>query len=248
MTGELASCQRPGDAVLLITAGHNDVGRGKEAGDLFAGPDDWHARLPLLRAGRARGSSCSRQIVPTSCELSLVLADQSPSCRSTPTRSQAAWLPSRELLGARDVTFGLGGTGTAGIARAALSGSAVLRAGERSVVKPIAWRPPLIAMPVFQGVADSTALTPAVRDALLAGANGGGNRSLIGLVLALVVVSLWLLVPRIGWVEPPARPAVHREPATTTKSMPATLAPDPVPARKPEDITHQTARRTAMHR
>ena len=101
-------------------------------------------------------------------------------------------------------------------------------------------------MPTFQGIADSGALSPALREVLIAGGSGT-ERPLIALVIAILALSVWLLVPRLAWIDRDERGPAPREPAITRSDTLVGELVETAP-RKPEDITHQTARRTAMHR
>jgi hypothetical protein len=239
--------------VLLVTAGANEVGRGRgaAAAGLLAGPDG------LSQAARAVAQSGQRiwiiSLAPDRASDELrTLAGPEGSAVAVPLDPNALVVAlvgiSREFRASRDLTVGVVGPGPAGLARTALAGIATLRVDDQTAIaRPISWRPPLMALPTFRGVADSTALPSAVRDALLTGSNAGGNRPVIALLIALLLASVWVLVPRLGWAEP-ASVAVAREPSATTTIGAAPPPGEAIAPRKPEDITHQTARRTAMHR
>lgn len=64
---------------------------------------------------------------------------------------------------------------------------------------PVSWRPPLIALPLFAGVADSASLPDAVRDALAAGEDPPGIRGVVALLLVGCAGLLVLFVPRFAW-------------------------------------------------
>jgi hypothetical protein len=66
------------------------------------------------------------------------------------------------------------------------------------------WRPPVLALPAFSGVADSASLPDAVRDAVVSGAELPSARVPIALLLLLLAVLLVTFVPRFLW-------ATHRE-------------------------------------
>lgn len=86
-----------------------------------------------------------------------------------------------------------------------LGSSAGPEAAAVSIVRvPATWRPPLLALPAFTGVADSSALPAPVREAIAAGAEPPGVRPLMLLVLVATGGLLVLFVPRFLWT-------VHRE-------------------------------------
>ncbi|MGH7524314.1 MAG: hypothetical protein ACREK8_08415 [Gemmatimonadales bacterium] len=153
----------------------------------------------------------------------------------------------RELSRGRQLTFGLGATEAVALGRTAMTGHVELRQGSTVLaVRRISWRPPLLAMPVFQGVADSNALSPALKEILLVGGNSS-MRSLVALLMGLLVISAWLLVPRLGWTEEEIQ-VKRSHPSSVTRSDTVTSAVVETAPRKPADITQQTARRTAMKR
>jgi hypothetical protein len=64
---------------------------------------------------------------------------------------------------------------------------------------PAKWRPPLLALPAFVGVADSASLPAPVRDALATGADPAGIRALIAVLLLVSSVLMIMYVPRFAW-------------------------------------------------
>lgn len=160
--------------------------------------------------------------------------------------SDAACLRARALVGGGQVTFGAGADGVAGLARTATrrAGTLTFPDGTRQV-ELLSWRPPLMAMPTFRGVADSASVSPALRDAILIG-TGGSNRPVIALLMAVILTFAWLLVVYLGRRD--AGPAAARERSTTTRTGAAGAAGDEGAPRTPEEITKQTARRTALGR
>ena len=108
------------------------------------------------------------------------------------------------------------------------------------------WRPPLIALPAFRGIADTAALSPAMREASLSGNVGSSNRPVIAVLLTVVLAFAWMLVARLGWRDPEVTPARIHETATRAAGTAAAL-PEAAP-RKPDEVTHVTARRTALRR
>jgi hypothetical protein len=103
-------------------------------------------------------------------------------------------------------------------------------------------------MPTFQAVAEPSGLSPALREALLLGVGAGSNRPFVALLMAVLVAGIWLLALRVGWRESLGAVPVVRERASTTRTLATGVKTEEGAPRKPEDITHQTARRTAMSR
>lgn len=132
--------------------------------------------------------------------------------------------------GVKRQVVAVGADGIAGLGRIAL----------------VAWRPPLIAMPAFRGVADSSLLAPAVREALIIGTVGDSDRPVIALLLATLLAFVWFAVRRLGWDEMELAPKRERE--ATARTTIAGAADDEAPPRSPDDVTRQTARRTALRR
>jgi hypothetical protein len=246
------SVRSSGGGVLVITMGRNDVGRGKDATDLLAGD------VGLSQASTGVGSARQRTwIVALNPAAPLdelrTLAGPAGSVYTVALDPNAIAsrlaAVAREFVSARELTFGVGAIGAAALGRTAVPGSVALHVdANRAAVAALAWRPPLIAMPAFQGVAEPAALSPALREALLLGVGGGGDRPFVALLIGVLVAGIWVLAPRLGWRDSfVANPAV-RERATTTRTAVTGVKSEEGPPRKPEDITHQTARRTALRR
>ena len=101
-------------------------------------------------------------------------------------------------------------------------------------------------MPAFRGVADSSLLAPAVREALIIGTVSGSDRPVIALLLATLLGFIWFAVQRLGWDE--NEMVQKREHGATTRTAVAGAPDDEASPRSPEDVTRQTARRTALRR
>jgi hypothetical protein len=156
--------------------------------------------------------------------------------------SDAPCLRSSEAIGARRVVFDAGADGVAGLARTTMR--RVTATGAPGI--EMAWRPPLLAMPTFRGTADSASLSPALHEALLLGNGGGGNRELVALLIAVLLGFAWTLVFRLGAHDADAAPA--RDRPTATRTGIASASAEEAPPRGAEDVTQQTARRTALGR
>ena len=238
--------------LLVISMGRNDLGRGKDAADLLAGP----AGLSQAAAGVA---STGPRIWILALSVNAPMAELHAMAGPAGSAYSVALDPNaialrlaaiaREFIGARELTFGVGALGTAALGRTAAIGSAALSVGAtRAAVAALAWRPPLIAMPAFQAVAEPSALSPALREALLLGVGAGSNRPVVALLMAVLVAGIWVLALRVGWRQSTVAAPTARERSTTTRTGAAGVTTEEGPPRQPEDITHQTARRTALRR
>ncbi|HEY8061573.1 MAG TPA: hypothetical protein VID74_02190 [Gemmatimonadales bacterium] len=248
---ELRAAPGSEGGVLIITAGRDQQGgagaptarRNQESEGAAAASAAVQAasrRIWLIALAPAELGAELRTLAGPMGEVSTIPVD--PNALSNQL-SMVAW----DLPQPRQLVFGLGATEAGFLGRSSLFGSAELGVGTGArVLHPLFWRPPLMAMPTFQGVADSGALSSDLKEVLLVGGNGT-DRPLIAFLLALVVVSIWVLLPRLAWMDRDAQAVASPESMTRANDTVAPGAPETAP-RKPEDITHQTARRTAMHR
>jgi hypothetical protein len=207
------------------------------------------ARVQLVRCTAGSDAPCLRTVAL------LAWAGRAVTSQVDLTVERTAWtgsiagevlVPTGTIPVGRDFIFGISGGGVANLARATAVGSITIRLSRDTVARnAIDWRPPLIAMPAFQGVADSAMLSPAFREAMVVGMPGGGDRPMIAVLLLTVVGCGWVLLARLGWSEPVIPPR-ERLPG----SPPTFVAPPPPAAepRRPEEITNQTARHTALRR
>ena len=238
--------------VLIVSMGRNDVGRGKAAAGLLAGSTGLTAA--------ANGVSATGQRVwimaldgnaPTDELGTLAGAGGSAAAISLDPNAIANRLAaiSREFIATREWTFGVGAIGSGTLGRTAAFGSVRLRVGDRRIaVATLTWRPPLLAMPVFRAVAEPAALSPALREALLLGVGAGSNRPIVALLVAVLVAGAWLLAVRMGWRDFAVVAVTGSAGSTTTRTTTTSVTTEEGPPRRPEDITHQTARRTALRR
>jgi hypothetical protein len=107
------------------------------------------------------------------------------------------------------------------------------------------WKPPLIAEPGFAGVADSLALPAGVRRALGAGSSDLVVRLTVAATLLIFVLAIVLSLPRLTWGDPAPVARARRTAAPTATADMGGVERLP---RSPDDITLQTARRTALDR
>jgi len=160
--------------------------------------------------------------------------------------SDAPCFQASGITGTTPRVIGVGVDGLTGLGRGAFRRAVVLRRGADSVASAMSWRPPLLAMPTFRGVADSALLAPILRDALIAGTLGGTDRPVITIILATLIGMLWLAVGRLGWHDD--EPLTARSKDSTMRTAISGSPADEAPPRKPDDVTRQTARRTALRR
>lgn len=239
-------------ALLVLTAGRNQVGRGRDAARFLAGDSGLQiaARSAAARGIRtwvvAVGADSTAAMLRTLAgpRGSVFLEPADPNALAARLRAIA-----REFIGERHLTFGVTGDGVAGLARLSAVGTVTLRGeGDTTAATPVEWRPPLLAMPAFRGVADSAALGDALQEAMLLSPLGGSNRPMIALLLAAIVASGWLLLGRLGWREPAPVASARDRGGSPTRTGSVTPLVAPAAPRRPEDITQQTARHTALRR
>jgi hypothetical protein len=140
-------------------------------------------------------------------------------------------------------------TGTA-LGRTALRGVVMLDVGRRAVVTvPATWSPPRLALPMFEGVADTLSLPAAMRDALAAGGEAASVRPMMALVLALTGLMLVVFVPRFLWHvqrdsdEDMARQVIAARALLSTQELEELRgkAPREGKPRHPDEPTHESA-------
>ncbi len=238
-------------AILLVTDGRNEVGFARDDPGLLAGPDGLaRARAALEASGQKIWIMGVGQHVAADELASLaggggvaVIARLDPNAMA-----ERLAVISRELRGARELTFGVSGGAAASLARAPWVGAAAAwRDGRPLVTQALAWRPPLYALPAYDGVADAASLPAGMRDAGTGAAGGPGTRLLIALSMGLVGALLWVFVPRVAWMGSSVLPtaAEPAAPASAPRKAPAEaenasgLRRDvqEAPPRKPSDVT-----------
>jgi hypothetical protein len=219
------------------------------------------ARFRLVRCGPHRDAAC----VATRLTLSPAASVGAPANARTNAHANAQWSAQlagvamvgpeqRVVSGAQqpDITpvFGAPVLPTSSLARVALSGAITLTTNDRVVVRvPVTWRPPLLALPAFVGVADTAALPDPVREALAAGAEPPGIRGLVALLLAIMAALLMVFVPRFAWPEHReseedlARQLAASRALLSTQELEQLRgkAPSEAKPRKPEEPTKETA-------
>jgi hypothetical protein len=250
VAGAVAAAPGSRGAILLVTDGRNDVDRPGDDAGLLAGPDG------LRQAADAAARSGSRiWIMGVGDNLSAAeigtLAGQRGSAAtvSLDPNAMAARLASiaRELRGVRELTFGVPGGAAAALARAPWFGTAAAwKDGRPVVTHTLVWRPPLYALPAYEGVAEPSSVPPELRDAAGVGASAGSVRWLMALCFGVVGVVLWVVVPRYAWAgdgllsPAPPRAAPRAEPAAAPAQSGGLHAGiSEAPPRKPTDVTQE---------
>lgn len=240
-------------AILLVTDGRNDVGHPRDDGGLLAGAEGLRSAAAAASGSGARiwimgvGSSLSEAEIAT-----LAGVAGSATTVSLDPNAMAARLSgiARELRGFRELTFGVGGGAASALARAPWLGTAAAwDAGKPVVTQPLAWRPPLFALPAYEGVAAGASLPAELRDVAAGGVGAGGMRWLMALFFALMGAVLWLVVPRYAWarsalaagapVASPAPRARASRPAPVGDTSGLRRDVQEAPPRKPGDITRE---------
>lgn len=248
-------------AILLVTDGRNDVGHPGDDPGLLGGSAALADAARTTEAGGSRvwilgvGGNLSRDEIAT-----LAGRHGEALTVSLDPNAMAARLAAigRQLRPGRTLTFGAQGGGTSALARAPWLGTAALWAGGRPVVtQPLAWQPPLFALPAFEGVAPVATVPAALRD-LAAGAPQAGMRWPMAALFVLGGLVLWVAAPRFAWARPPREarpaPAARAEPAAAPPADSGALRRDVQEAapRKPGDITQEfpvfSAASTPSHR
>ncbi len=226
--------------LIVISSGRNDPPRGRDSVQVGAVGAD--VRIWLLVLGTQGAAADLDSLLPANAELRRVPINPN----AVTSRLGAI---SRELTSERVFTFGTGMVGGAALGRSLLRGRVALHAGASTeLATTLAWRPPLVALPVFTGVASPASLSPALRESMLLGAPAGNDHALVALLMALVVGCSWALATRYTRVEPVTAAPAAKEHATTSRTAAASMSESEGLPRRPEEVTHQTARRTALRR
>ena len=238
-------------AVLLVTDGRNDVGHARDDPGLLAGEEGLRSAAAAAAGSGSRvwimgvGDNLSAAEITTLAGSRGTAATVSLDPNAMAERLNAI---ARELRGARELTFGVGGGAAAALARAPWMGTAAAwRAGKPVLTQTLSWRPPLFALPAYEGVLAAASLPAELGDVATAGIPASGLRWLMVLFFALVGAVMWLVVPRYAWGLPAPAPAAAAMPAPGPKSRkPAAADPaglrrdvEEAPPRRPGDVTRE---------
>jgi von Willebrand factor type A domain-containing protein len=237
-------------AILLVTDGGNDV-RGSSDPGLLDGESGLQQAIDAARGpGRGIwilgvGHSIAADVLRRIAGTNFVATEATP----VEIGRQLDGIV-REFRGARDLTFGAAGGDADALARAAWRGTAALFVADSAVVsRELSWRPPYFAMPAYEGVADSAALTPVLRETLSGAVRATGVHWMIAAAFALIGVLFGTLVPRLAWIgdaspedaAPPA--AVPERPKMVVARAAAVPAPVPFAGGLRRDVTESAPRR-----
>lgn len=245
-----AATEGAAGAILLVTDGRNDVGHPGDDPELLGGAD---GRAEAARTAEESGDRVWILGVGgnlSSDEISTLAGRRGHAMTvSLDPNAMAARLAtiSRQLRNERTLTFGAAGGGSAGLARAPWQGTAALWiAGRPVVTQPLAWQPPLFALPAFEGVAPAGTVPAELGDLAAGSGLPGGMRWPIAALFGLAGAVLWIAVPRFAWARPTAVATPPAEPAATRQAAPppqdaGALRRDVQEAapRKPEDVTQE---------
>ena len=258
--------------LLVLTDGRNDVAGRRDDPGLLAGATGraaardaversghqlWIVGAGNVDAAELRGLA-GRQGQPYIIALNPVLLTESLTSVA------------REIGTVRELSFGLSSGSRLRLARARTLGAvryrgAAVNDGGREFTRLLAWRPPLIALPAFEGIADSTNLPVEVRAVVDVAGTDAGRRWMLVIFFALFGVLLGGALPRLAWSVPaapviappvgtgeaaavPGAPAGGRggaPPAATAPTVGSGLRSDvhEVAPRKPDEVTASSARR-----
>jgi Mg-chelatase subunit ChlD len=233
--------------LLVLTDGRNDVGHPGDEPGLLAGPQ---GRAQAVDAVRRSGVPVWMVGIGNGVDTGELAALAGP--RGTP--HTVAFDPVRlgrtlgelraSLASARQVTAVLPADARARLAR----GEIAVRVehavrGASGTPHTVRWRPPLMALPAFAGVASPArplATLAAMQDEL----PGGGTLPVFAILATLLAV-LWWIVPPLIW--PVRRSAVTTPPARSHREGFAVRAGvREAPPRRPSDVTAALARRIVV--
>jgi Mg-chelatase subunit ChlD len=182
--------------------------------------------------------------------------------------SQSLTSIAQEISTVRELSFGLSTGSRLRLARARTLGAIRYRAtggAEVGFTRLLGWRPPLLALPAFEGSADSASLPAEVRAVVDVTKTDSSRRWMLAIFVGLIGVLLGGAVPRLAWTAPVvpvvAVPVVEGEGAaapsgaTSAASTPAAAAGaasglegglrrdvHEVAPRKPDEVTGSFAR------
>ena len=209
--GAAAGTTRGG--LLVVTDGKNDVSGRRDDPGLLAGVsgrtvardavDKSGQSLWIIGAGKVDAAElralAGPQSPPYIIELSPILLHQSLTSIAS------------EISTARELVFGLTSGSRFRLARARTVGGIRFQestASGASFSRSLAWRPPLLALPAFEGVADSASLPAEVRAITGFGEGESSRRWLLVIFFALNGVLVGGALPRFAWAAPHSPTAV----------------------------------------
>jgi Mg-chelatase subunit ChlD len=224
-------------ALLVLTDGRNDVGRPEDEPGLLAGAEGREravdavrrSGVPVWMVGIGSGAD-EAELAALAGPLGRAHMGASDSVRLARTLGELR----SALATTRAVTAVLPAASRPRLAR----GEAVVRVGSGALLEPrdFRWRPPLIALPAFAGVASPSRPTAAGEPA--------ANVGLVTAFFATLMALLWWVVPALIWpVQRPLQPAGRRR-GSRRGVRPGVQE---APPRRPSDITASVAQRIVVH-
>lgn len=233
-------------ALVVITDGDNDVGHPGDDAGLLAGDQG------LARAAQAVDRS---PVVVNLIGIGNLNGQTLATLAGSRGRKYLVTLDAYELAkplaGVRDYFWSSWevavplGIAREGLGRGLAYLTPVLARGGQSYSSPALWRPPVLALPAFGGVAPADFALATMERAT--GARGLDRRVPLALMVGVLLLLLWLVVPRLLW---PPLAAVPAEGAAPAKPKAAAVKPGglrldvkEVGPRKPTDVTAAKARK-----
>jgi hypothetical protein len=205
--------------LVVVTDGRNDVAGRRDDPGLLAGEAG-------RRIARAAVDSSAQQLWIIGAgnvdagELRALAGDKGQPyiiALSPTLLTQSLTSIAREVSTARELVFGLSSGSRLRLARARTAGALRFRAtaeGGETFTRLLGWRPPLVALPAFQGVADSASLPPEVRAVMDLGGSDTDRRWMLAVFFALAGLLLAGTLPRLLWSGPVAPPAAAAAPSS----------------------------------
>ncbi|HEX8829568.1 MAG TPA: vWA domain-containing protein [Longimicrobium sp.] len=239
LAGRLRAAPEKEVALLVLTDGRNDVGKPEDEPGLLAGAE---GRERAVDAVRRSGVPVWVVGIGSGVDQAELAALAGPLGRAHVGASDSVRLARTlgEIRGAlatkRAVTAVLPASSRSRLAR----GEAVVRveSGALFESRDFRWRPPLMALPAFAGVA-----TPS-RPLVTAADEPRTNVRLVTAFFATLLALLWWVVPALIWpVQRPLQPAVRRR-GSRRGVRPGVQE---APPRRPSDITAAVAQRIVVH-
>lgn len=225
--------------LLVLTDGRNDVGGPADEPSLLAGAEGRERAVDAVRRNGVPvwmlgigGGVDETELAALAGPVGRVHVAASDSLRLARTLG--------ELRGAlattRAVTAVLPGSSRPHLAR----GETEVRVGSRALLesRDFRWRPPLMALPAFAGVARPS------RPLVTAADEPAETVPLVAAFFGTLLALLWWVVPALIWpVQRPLQPAVRRR-GTNRGLRPGVQE---APPRRPSDITASVAQRIVVH-
>jgi Mg-chelatase subunit ChlD len=246
--------------VLLITDGRNDVAGRRDDRGLLSGPEGRNAAsetarrsgqsLWLVGAGKVDAAELSALAGAGGRPYIIAL--------NPIVLTQSLTSVARQITTARALVFGVPSGSRVRLARARTPVAVRFRAptgGAAEFTRLVPWRPPLYALPAYQGVADSTSVPGEVRAVMGIAGTDSARRWLLAVLFGVLAIVGAAVVPYGVWSAPATAAARAPAPAIAAEAPGAPRGSDAerasglrrdvreAPPRKPDEITASSARR-----